>query len=899
MCKDIAIAVSQFLSLGDLILIRGSSKAIHSIVATHCVHLLLSKSTVQSRSQECACRHITAALLPLTAPGCFRHWRHYVSCAGGEDRLLTELLACLAATQIRVVPEEWSSVTARSDRFYDVMRSAPSATSTEPSAANSFNPFSGSSVCGSRTTTHEIARWQPLKSSEEKRDALELWEACALRHRTPRAVVLAQVGISPRTVFEELCGNTYVQGEAQVSKMLSKGGQYVVFSNERDFSTVVSSPGACNELSARYAAVVLCFVPSTNAIIPIGRFRGMICVVATLPHEVLQEEVESYLPLGAEDEEETASGQPHSQGLSAPNHAWALADSCAIRSVDLRGADKLRSLGERFLSECECLTSIDLSGLADLTALPDGFASECAALETTDLRGLRSVTQIGDEVLSHCVTLRSIDLTSMTSLRTIGNSFLCGCSSLVDLCVDGLQALKEVDDSFMKGCESLRVVDLHGLAAVEKIGDGFLSDCVTLRRADLSALTRVRHIGSSFLSGCTALEEASLNTMHDLESIGDSCLSDGCALLNVEVCGLRRLDSIGAGFLGASAAMKTLRLMDLPSLRRIGSSFASGCPALEEVTLLRLSNLESIADCFLCNSLTLHTVDFEGSTLRTAGDGFLCDCPSLKNLIGISALMHMTEVGDGLLSGCSDIETIDTGPMRYLEACPRSFLSRCKALRSVDLSNFGNVQSIEDSFLARCDALTCVDLSAMISVCRIGDSFLGGCKALRTVTVRDLPKLQSFGNCCFSGCTALTTLIVAHLPMLQTIGYHFGSGCVSLTTVRVSDLPELQTIGESFFARCQELRALNMSKLPRLRSVGQDFLSGCSSLEFLDARGGPTASSPRSPTLTPAVHRPPTSQAPMNCASTQHSRMQTFADMLWYLVQSNKRLDLQTDLIRL
>ena len=101
-----------------------------------------------------------------------------------------------------------------------------------------------------------------------------------------------------------------------------------------------------------------------------------------------------------------------------------------------------------------------------------------------------------------------------------------------------------------------------------------------------------------------------------------------------------------------------------------------------------------------------------------------------------STLRHV----GGLLEGCYKEARVDlSGPMPALSSIGDGFLSGCSNINTIDLGGLANVTRIGNGFLSGMHSLTALDLRPLSQVESVGYGFLDGCSAL------DISRVQ-FGN---------------------------------------------------------------------------------------------------------------------------------------------------------
>ena len=144
---------------------------------------------------------------------------------------------------------------------------------------------------------------------------------------------------------------------------------------------------------------------------------------------------------------------------------------------------------------------------------------------------------------------------------------------------------------------------------------------------------------------------------------------------------------------------------------------------------------------------------------------YIDDHEKYKKLKSIKIILfrtqtHPIKIGNGFLSRCSNLTSIDLSPLSNVTSTGNRFLSNCSNLTSIDLSPLSNVTSIRNGFLNGCSKLESIDLSPLSNVTSIGDWFLSNCSNLTSIDLSPFSNVTSIGNFFLSGCSNLTTIII-------------------------------------------------------------------------------------------------------------------------------------------
>jgi hypothetical protein len=453
-----------------------------------------------------------------------------------------------------------------------------------------------------------------------------------------------------------------------------------------------------------------------------------------------------------------------------------------ITSIDLSplSSSNIKSIGNKFLYNCENLTSINLSPLSNIESIGNDFLFYCHNLTSINLSPLSNIKSIGDYFLSRCFRLENIDLSSLSNIKSIGNNFLYSCSGLKGINLSPLSNIESIGDYFLYSCSGLKGIDLSPLSNVKSIGNNFLSNCENLTKINFSSLSNIKSIGYYFLSECVNLKEIDLSPLSNIKSIGNN--------------------------------------------------FLNSCYGLENIDLSPLKNIKSIGDYFLFNCISLTEIDLSPlSNIISFGDGFLHNCKSIKgiNLSRLQNIKCFEFIANDFLSGCKSLIEIDLSQLQNVKSIGNNFLANCNSLIKIDSPQLQNVKSIGDNFLADCYSLEEIDLSSLSNIKSIGYYFLGGCKSLIEIDLSQLQNVKSIGNNFLANCNSLIKINLPQLQNVKSIGDNFLADCYSLEEIDLSSLSNIKSIGYYFLGGCNSLEKIDLSSLSNIKLIGDYFLAGC------------------------------------------------------------------------
>ena len=320
--------------------------------------------------------------------------------------------------------------------------------------------------------------------------------------------------------------------------------------------------------------------------------------------------------------------------------------------------------------------------------------------------------------------------------------------------------------------------------------------------------------------------------------IGDSAFYNCKALTSVSLP-----DSLTEIESGAFADCTGLTSVTIPdSVTDINEYAFSGCTNLSNVKLPAKLETLGVVSFKNCTSLTtiiipknLRKITREYSS---EGVGPFGGCTALKN---VTLEPGMTEIADGLFSGCPGIESIiipntvtKIGGSAFSNSGLRavtipdsvtiigdSAFYNCKALTSVSLSD--SLTEIESGAFADCTSLTSVTIPD--SVTEIGESAFSGCTNLSNAKLSGA--IQTIHESAFSGCENLVAITIP--DSVESIERNAFKGCAALTAVTIPD--GVTYLGGSVFAECDALRDVKLGS--GITEIPYSTFEHCDALEQL------------------------------------------------------------------
>lgn len=136
-----------------------------------------------------------------------------------------------------------------------------------------------------------------------------------------------------------------------------------------------------------------------------------------------------------------------------------LNDNKSLTFVNLSGLSSITTIGEMFLAKCPKLTNVDFSGLANVIQIYDYFL-HASNIQTINLSCFQRLKKIGDYFLSNCQCLESV-VCEMPNVVEIGDSFLANCWNLKIVDFTSLLQIMLIGHSFLSNCIRLTTIIIN------------------------------------------------------------------------------------------------------------------------------------------------------------------------------------------------------------------------------------------------------------------------------------------------------------------------------------------------------------------------------------------------------------------------------------------------------
>jgi hypothetical protein len=111
---------------------------------------------------------------------------------------------------------------------------------------------------------------------------------------------------------------------------------------------------------------------------------------------------------------------------------------------------------------------------------------------------------------------------------------------------------------------------------------------------------------------------------------------------------------------------------------------------------------------FIHNPDTYLLLDLENETARNLNSSQL---RNITNILLLNTQNNLTQIGQGFLSGCTGLQTVDLSPLYNLTQIGQGFLSECTGLQTVDFSPLYNLTKIGQGFLFGCTGLQTITVA--------------------------------------------------------------------------------------------------------------------------------------------------------------------------------------------
>lgn len=200
--------------------------------------------------------------------------------------------------------------------------------------------------------------------------------------------------------------------------------------------------------------------------------------------------------------------------------------------------------------------------------------------------------------------------------------------------------VKEIGDNWIMGSTAqmlqntlFKSIDFNGLSCLSRIGDNWMMNCMNLNMVNFNGLSSLTNVGNNWIRNCSKLESVDFN-------------------------GLLKLNEVGNDWMRLCIRLNNINFNELSNLTKVGNSWIESCAALVIINYIGLSSLERVGDRWMAHCRDLNDVNFNGlSKLSVIGFSWMTYCKYLIN-VDFSSFIKMPNVQPGLLSNCSNLETV-------------------------------------------------------------------------------------------------------------------------------------------------------------------------------------------------------------------------------------------------
>ena len=249
--------------------------------------------------------------------------------------------------------------------------------------------------------------------------------------------------------------------------------------------------------------------------------------------------------------------------------------------------------------------------------------------------------------------------------------------------------------------------------------------------------------------------------------------------------------------------------------------------------LIILGNrINKIGNGFLSGCSGLQTIDLTSLlNVRSIGNTFLYGCAALQT-IDLTSFSNIREIGDHFLAS-SGLKGVALTPFSNVAAIGNYFLAYCGRLQTIDLTTLSTVTSIGDHFLCYCGRLQTIDLAPLLNVTLVGSHFLENCTAVENIDLTPLSKITGIKNNFLAGCSALRNVDLTPLMNVTLIEDFFLANCIGLQAIIATSFSQVISIGNYFLASCRKLQSVDVGSLSEIISVGDFFLDNCREISHI------------------------------------------------------------------
>ena len=402
-----------------------------------------------------------------------------------------------------------------------------------------------------------------------------------------------------------------------------------------------------------------------------------------------------------------------------------------------------------------------------VTAIPAGAFAGCGNLKSVTILG-EGLTSIGATAFKGCGNLAAFVMPN--SVTFLGLGAFSGCSAMESVTLsDGLtELIGMVYGGTSPAANSGRYGDSSNSATLRYCDNGLFYNCTSLKTVNWGA--NIKTIGNIAFLNCSALE--SVTIPDTVTTIGYHAFLGCSSLTNVK---------IGNG------------------VTEIGRMAFRALPNLTKVTFGSKVNeigVQAFQDCVNLQNFTLP------DTIQYLRYRCFAGCSKALTEVTIPANRDEleTELGEGVFSGCSKLETVTFG-------------DTVKTLTGMvygGTSPAANSGRYGDS-----------NGSATLSYC--GDGLFYNCASLKTVNWG--AGIKTVGNVAFLNCSALESVEIP--DTVTSIGYHAFLGCSGLTNVKIGN--GVTTVGRMAFRALPNLTRVTFGL--KVNEIGVQAFQDCVNLQ--------------------------------------------------------------------